>query len=80
MKGKCNRYQRVALNSVKKFSFFGPKTFSSISISGGRTDENEVSTVPTRYPEQCATIFVLRSKNFLFDISIFWGRRSERKV
>ena len=38
-----------------------------------------VSTVPSRFPEQCACIFVFRSKKYFFDISISGGRTGERK-
>ena len=40
----------------------------------------QFKAVSTRCTEQRATIFVYRSKNFFFDISIFVGRTSERKV
>ncbi len=39
MKGKCQRYQRDALNCKRAFLFFGQKFFSLISISGGRKGE-----------------------------------------
>ena len=80
MLGGCQKYQRDALNSVRPSSFFAQKIFFSISISRGRTGEMEVSTVPTRCSEQCATIFVFRSKNFFFDISFFGDRTGEREV
>ena len=31
MKERSQRYHRVALNRLREFSFFGPKTFPSIS-------------------------------------------------
>ena len=39
-----------------------------------------MSTVSTRCTEQCATIFVIRSKIFLFDTSIYGGRTGKREV
>ena len=64
VKKRCQRYHRGSLNSVRAYLFFGPKNISfDISISGGRTGERKVSTVPSRFPEQCARIFVFRSKN-----------------
>ena len=53
MKGRCQRYQRDALNNMRQFSFFTPKIFfCDISISGDRTGKREVSTVPMRYLEK----------------------------
>ena len=80
VKGRCQRYQSDVLNSMRPFSFFVIKNFSSISISGCCTGKREVSTVPTRYPEQYATIFVFRFKTFFFHISFFGGHTDERKV
>ena len=72
VKGRCQRYQRGALDSMLAFSFFVPNFFY-ISISGGRTGEKEMSTVPTRCPEEYASIFVFRSKKFFLQyLLIFW--------
>ena len=80
MKVRCKLYQRIALISMRAFFVFNPKFFSSISISGGRSGEKEVSAVTTHYTEQYASIFVFRSLKFNFNISIFGGRRGEREV
>ena len=81
MKKRCQRYQRGTLNSMRPFSFFGQKIFFlSISISTGRSGENEASKVPTGSTEQNATIFVFRSKNFFLDLSISGGRSGKREV
>ena len=50
---RCHRCQSSALNSMRVFFFFGHKMFSSISRKGQR----KVSTVTSRCPEQCASIF-----------------------
>ena len=76
MNCRCKRYQRRALNRIRAFSYFGPNIFSLIS----RTCKREALAVPTRYPEQCASIFFFRSNKFFFDISIFEGRTGEWKV
>ena len=39
-----------------------------------------MSTVPSRFPEQCARIFVFRSKKYFIDILNSGGRTGERKV
>ena len=39
-----------------------------------------MSTVPTRHPKQYASIFVFRSKNFVFHISISGGCTGKREV
>ena len=71
VKVRCQRYQPGSLNSVRAFSFSGPKFFSSISrFTGCRKGYWKVSTVLTRCPEKCARIFVFCSKKFFFDISI----------
>ena len=43
---------------------FGPNIYSSISISGGRSGEREMSAVPTRCPDHFAKIFVFGQKKF----------------
>ena len=44
------------------------------------TDEREVSSVSTRCPEQCASIFDFRYNKFFFSISISGDRTGEREV
>ncbi len=79
LKGSCLRYQSCGLNSKRAFSFLGStKFFFDISISGGHTGEREVSTVPTRWSEQYANLFVFRFKNFFFNIYISGGSTGER--
>ena len=51
---------------MQAYSFFGQNIYFLIS----RTGKSEVSAVPIRYPEQCASIFVFRS-NIFFLISRF---------
>ena len=80
MKLRYELYQRSALISMRAFFVFGPKIFSSISISGGRSGEKEVSAVTTHYTEQYVKIFVFRSLKFNFNISKSGGRRGEREV
>ena len=70
MKGNCQRLQHNDLNSVRTFSFFGPKNVFDISISWGRTGKREVSTVR-------GTLNRLRAFSFFclknFSISRFLG-------
>ena len=81
MKERCQRYQRGTLIRMRVFSFFGLNTSSSITrFLEGRTGERELSTVPTLCPEQDASIFVFRSKQFIFYISISGFRSGERKL
>ena len=51
---------------MQAYSFFGQNIYFLIF----RTGKSEVSEVPTRCPEQCASIFVFRSNKF-FLISRF---------
>ncbi len=64
MKGRYQPCQRVALNSVRAFSFLSPNFFCLIS----RTGKREVSVVQTRYSEQCNAHLLFSIKN-LFLIS-----------
>ena len=64
VKERCQRYQSDVLKSMRPFSFFGINFFFSISISGGRTDKREVSTVTKRCFEQYASILVFRWEKF----------------
>ena len=48
MKERCQRYQRSTQSSIRAFSFFGPKNFFEITISGVRTGERKVSAEPMR--------------------------------
>ena len=66
MKGRCQRYQRGALNCMRTFLFLGPKFFTSIS----RTGEMEVSAVQTRCSKRCSSISYFGAKN-IFTISKF---------
>ena len=81
VKGMCQMYHRVALKSLREFSFFGLLIFYfNITIFRGHTGERKESTVPSRSPEPFARIFIFRSKNFYFNITIFRGRTGEREV
>ncbi len=64
------------LNSIRVFSFFGPKLFSSIS----RTVKRKLSAVPMPFYEHYASIFVFRSNTFFCNISISGSRTVEREV
>ena len=76
VKVRCQWCKRGARYSMRAFSFFGPKIFFSIS----RTGERDVSTGPTRLPEQYGSTFLFLSKKFFFDISISGGRTGESEV
>ena len=60
MKGRNYRSRCDSMKSMRYLSFFNPIFFCYISITGGRIGEREESTVPTRCPEQYATILVFR--------------------
>ena len=81
MDGRCQRNQHGVINSLREFSVFRTKIFFfDISKSRDRTGEGEVTTIPTRCPQQYATIFVFRSKKCFFDISISECGTVEREV
>ena len=80
MKGRCQRYQRDALNSMRPFLFFDPKKFSLIS------QFLEVAQVKGRCQwYQRGSMKSMRQfsffapKFFFFYISISGGRKCEKK-
>ena len=79
---RCQRHLQGALNSMRFLTFLDPNYPPNISISRCGTGATEMSTAPTRCPQQYATIFIFRS--FFFSISrildVAWGLRgSERQ-
>ena len=80
---RCQRHLQGALNSMRFLTFLDPNYPPNISISRCGTGATEMSTAPTRCPQQYATIFIFRS--FFFSISrildVAWGLRgSERQL
>ena len=70
---RCQRIPYGALICLGPFSFLVEIFFFNISISEYLTEASEVSTVPTRRPEQFATIFIFRSKFFFLTSQFLEG-------
>ena len=77
---RCHRHQRGPLNSLQSFLVFAPKKISSISrFPKSHRDATMVSTAPTRSPEQCPNIFILRFKKNCCDKVARAQRMSHRQ-